>query len=161
MKVLMVHKTYKGGVAVHVKEISEGLRRKGVEVSEITRNEDLGLTSFFTSYPKMKEVFKEWGRKYDIIHAHDWSIAYPAIKSGIKNLVATFHAFPTNFFASFFQNNCIKKLNERAIVVSPSMKRNYKNATYIPNGVNLNFFKKVKTIKRNKLLVGIGQNYNK
>jgi glycosyltransferase involved in cell wall biosynthesis len=160
MKVLMVHKTRRGGVAIHVKEISEELRKKGIEVEEITRNEDLKLTSFWKSYFKMKTFFKKWSKEYDIIHCHDWSSAYPALKTKIKNLIATFHAFPTNVVANYFENYCIKKLGERAIVVSPKMKKIYKNSTLILNGVNLSIFKKYRNIKRIKNLVGLAQQYN-
>jgi len=118
MKILMVHKTHKGGVAVHVKEIIKELQKRGIEVKEITRNENLKLTSFLNSYFKMKSYFKKWDKEYDIIHTHDWSITYPAIKANIKNLVATFHGFPTSILATIFQNYCINKLNENAIVVS-------------------------------------------
>jgi len=152
MKVLIVHKTYKGGVGVHVKEISNELRKKGIQVDEVTRNEDLKFTSFFTSYFKLRDLYKKWSKEYDIIHTHDWSITYPATKSNINNLVATFHAFPTNLVASYFQNFCISNLNERAIVVSPSMKRKYRRATYIPNGVNLNLFRPIENKKREKNL---------
>jgi glycosyltransferase involved in cell wall biosynthesis len=159
MKVLMVHKTSKGGVAVHVKEVARELRKMGIEVKEISRNEDLGITSFVKSYFKMRELFKKWSREYDIIHTHDWSIAYPAIKAKIKNLVATFHAFPTNFIANYFQTYVIRKLKSRAIVVSPRMKKYYVEATCIPNGVNLNFFRPLK-VKREEI-AGIAQEYNK
>jgi len=160
MKVLMVHKTRIGGVAIHVKEISEELRKKGIEVEEITRNEDLKLTSFWKSYFKMKTLFKKWSKEYDIIHCHDWSITYPALKANIKNLVATFHGFPLNIVANYFENYCIKKLREKAIVVSPNMKKIYKTSTLIPNGVNLSIFKKYEDIERIKNLVGLVQKYN-
>jgi glycosyltransferase involved in cell wall biosynthesis len=160
MKVLMVHKTRKGGVAIHVKEISRELRKIGIKVDEITRNEDIKLGNFFESYAKMKKLFSRWSKEYDIIHCHDWSIAYPALKANIKNLVATFHAFPTNPVALFFENYCINNLSYRAIVISPKMKRVYENATLIPNGVNLSIFKKYKNIKRVKNLVGLAQKYN-
>jgi glycosyltransferase involved in cell wall biosynthesis len=160
MKVLMVHKTRKGGVAIHVKEISRELRKRGIKVDEITRNEDIKLGNFFESYSKMRKLFSRWSKEYDIIHCHDWSITYPALKSNIKNLVATFHALPTNPIASFFENYCIKNLSYRAVVISPKMKRVYKEATLIPNGVNLSIFKKYKNIKRVKNLVGLAQRYN-
>lgn len=160
MKVLMVHKTYKGGVAVHVKEISKELKMRGIKVDEITRNEDLKLKNFRKSYFKMKTLFKKWSREYDIIHTHDWSITYPALKANTKNLVSTFHAFPTNIVAKFLQNYCIKELKWRAIVVSPSMQQVYRNSSYIPNGVNLKTFKSVKKIKRRKNLIGLAQKYN-
>jgi glycosyltransferase involved in cell wall biosynthesis len=160
MKVLMVHKTRIGGVAIHVKEISRELRKRGIKVDEITRNEDIKLGNFFGSYSKMKKLFSRWSKEYDIIHCHDWSIAYPALKANIKNLVATFHALPTNPIASFFENYCIKNLSYRAIVISPKMNKVYKEATLIPNGVNLSIFKKYKNIKRIKNLVGLAQRYN-
>jgi glycosyltransferase involved in cell wall biosynthesis len=160
MKVLMVHKTRIGGVAIHVKEISSELRKIGIKVDEITRNEDLELRSFLHSYTKMKKLFSKWSKEYDIIHCHDWSITYPALKANIKNLVATFHGFPLNIVANYFENYCIKKLREKAIVVSPKMKKIYKNATLIPNGVNLSIFKKYRNIKRLKNLVGLAQQYN-
>jgi glycosyltransferase involved in cell wall biosynthesis len=160
MKVLMVHKTYKGGVAVYVKEVSRELRRNGLIVEEITRNEDLKIRSFQKSYFKMKSLFKKWSKEYDVIHTHDWSITYPAIKANAKNLIATFHAFPTNPVAKFFQNYCIKKLSNRAIVVSPKMKESYRNSTFISNGVNLKIFKKCENIKRNSNLAGLAQSYN-
>jgi len=160
MRVLMVHKTRKGGVAIHVKEISRELRKRGIKVDEITRNEDIKSRNFFESYAKMKKLFSRWSKEYDIIHCHDWSITYPALKSNIKNLVATFHALPTNPIASFFENYCIKNLSYRAVVISPKMKRVYKEATLIPNGVNLSIFKKYKNIKRVKNLVGLAQRYN-
>ncbi|MEM5855109.1 MAG: glycosyltransferase [Candidatus Aenigmatarchaeota archaeon] len=96
-----------------------------------------------------------------MIHTHDWSITYIALRSGIKNVIATFHAFPTNFIAKYFENYCINSLGNRAIVVSPSMKRKYKRSTYIPNGVNLTFFKPLKEVERKNLLVGIAQKYNR
>ncbi|MFH8093037.1 MAG: glycosyltransferase family 4 protein [Candidatus Aenigmatarchaeota archaeon] len=161
MRILMVYKTYKGGVAVHVKEVSRELERKGIEVSGITRNEDLGLSSFFSSYFKLRKLFVKWSKKYDIIHTHDWSITYIALRSGIKNVIATFHGFPTNFIAKYFENYCINSLGNRAIVVSPFMKRKYKRSTYIPNGVDLTFFKPLKEVERKKLLVGILQKYNR
>jgi glycosyltransferase involved in cell wall biosynthesis len=160
MRVLMVHKTRKGGVAIHVKEISRELRKRGIKVDEITRNEDIKSRNFSESYAKMKKLFSRWSKEYDIIHCHDWSITYPALKSNIKNLVATFHAFPTNPVALFFENYCINNLSYRAIVISPKMKRVYENATLIPNGVNLSIFKKYKNIKRVKNLVGLAQRYN-
>lgn len=160
MKVLMVHKTYMGGVAVHVKEISRELKMRGIEVDEVTRNEDLKLRNFRKSYFKMKSLFEKWGREYDIIHTHDWSLTYPALKANTKNLVATFHAFPTNIVANFFQNYCIKELKWKAIVVSPNMKQTYRNSSYIPNGVNLKIFKSIKKIRRKKDLVGLAQKYN-
>jgi len=156
----MIHKTHKGGVGIHVKEISENLRKRGIEVTEITRNEDLRMYSFLDSYFKMKYLFSKWSKEYDIIHTHDWSITYPAIKANVKNLVATFHAFPTNPIASIFQNYCIKKLKNRAITISPKMKRVYKFSTYIPNGVNLQIFRKFRSIKRRENLVGLAQKYN-
>lgn len=161
MRILMVHKTYKGGVAIHVREISKELRKKGFEIKEITRNEDLKLKDFITSYFKLEKLFKEWGKNYDVIHTHDWSITYPALRAKVKNLVSTFHAFPTNLFATYFENYCIKELGERAIVVSPKMKRHYPSSTYIPNGVNLDFFRKSSKIKREKNLLGIAQEYNR
>lgn len=154
----MVHKTYKGGVAVYVKEVSRELRRAGMSVDEITRNEDLKITSFRKSYSKMKSLFRKWSKEYDVIHTNDWSITYPAIRANIKNLIATFHAFPTNYPAKIFQNYCIRKLKNRAIVISPNMKRVYKNSTYIPNGVNLKIFKRKGKIKKG--LVGLAQKYS-
>ena len=157
----MVHKTYYGGVAIHVKEVSNELKKHKISTEEITRNEDLNLKSFITSYFKIKSLAKNWSKNYDIIHSHDWSITYPIIKAGVKNLVASFHAFPTNPIANYFENYCIKKLGKFAIVVSPLMKRVYKNATYIPNGVNIKLFKPNPNIKRERLLCGIAQKYNK
>lgn len=153
----MVHKTYKGGVAVVVKETSRELRKLGIKVDEITRNEDLKILSFTKSYFKLKSLFKKWSQEYDVIHTHDWSITYPAIKADVKNLVATFHAFPTNYAAKIFQNYCIRNLKSRAIVISPNMKRVYKNSTYIPNGVNLKIFKRKGKLKKG--LVGLAQKY--
>lgn len=161
MKVLMVHKTYKGGVSVHVKSIFKELLKRGFEVHEITRNEDLRFNSFICSYWKLKKLFGVWSLEYDIIHAHDWSIVFPGVQSNLKNLVGTFHALPTNPLAKYFEDKSIKKLGRRAIVVSPKMKRIYHNATLIPNGVDLNLFKPLKNVKRERLLVGIAQEYNK
>lgn len=160
MKVLIVHKTYRGGVAVHVKEISRDMRKRGIKVDEITRNEDLKMLSFRKSFFKMKKMFEKWSSEYDVIHVHDWSIAYPALKANKKNIVATFHAFPTNVVARYFENYCIRKLKSNAIVISPSMKKIYKNTTYIPNGVNLQIFKKNPSVKREKNLVGLAQKYS-
>jgi len=156
----MFHKKREGGVSIHVKEVSRELKKMGFRVDEITRNEDLRLTSFFTSYHRMKLLFKKLSRKYDVIHCHDWSIAYPALKASIKNLVATFHAFPTNPVAKIFEDYCINQLSFRAIVISPRMKRIYNNATLIPNGVNLSIFRKLESIRRVKNLVGLAQKYN-
>ena len=161
MKVLMVHKTYRGGVAIHVKEVSRELKKKGIKVKEITRNEDLKYRSFYTSYWRMRKLFRKWSYKFDVIHCHDWSIAYPGVRERIKNMIATFHGLPTNFLAKYFEDYCIKRLRDRAIVISPKMKRVYREATYIPNGVNLKFFKPVKSVEREELLVGLAQKYNK
>lgn len=110
MKILIVHKTHKGGVAVNVKEIKKELERRGIIVDEITRNEDLKLSSFKKSYFKMKSLFKKWSGEYDVIHVQDWSIAYPAVRAKIQNAVATFHGFPTNIIANFSRNIVLKNL---------------------------------------------------
>lgn len=158
MKVLLVHKTKVGGVSVHVREVKRQLARSGVRVNEVTRVEGLSAKSFLESYGKMKRFFSEHGPEYDVVHAHDWSIAYPALRAGLKNLVATFHGFPTHPIARAFEDYCIKRLGKRAVVISPTMKRRYPDATYIPNGVDLKLFKP--SGRRTPGLVGVAQKYN-
>lgn len=164
MDVLLVHKTKIGGVAVHVKYLKKYLERKGFEVKEITRNEDLKMDSLVKSYQRMKDLFKRWEKDYDVIHAHDWSIALPAVRAGIKNLVVTLHGLPTNFVAKYFNDYIVKKLKNRVIVVSPYMLKRYPYATYIPNGVDLEVFKKYNIgnrTNRNVMILGVAQEYNK
>lgn len=158
MKVLMVHKTRIGGVSAHVSDLKKELIKQKFKVDEVSRVEDLGFGGFLSSYFKMKKFFRKMSSKYNVIHVHDWSLAYPAIKSGIKNLVCTFHGFPTHFIAKIFQNYCIKKLDSRAVVVSLKMVVN--GANYIPNGVDLNLFKASKKFRRDMNLVGVAQKYN-
>jgi len=160
MKILMLHTQKTGGVAIHVSEILNELRKRNFSVDEITRDDDLKIDSFAQSYFKLKKLGKKWSKDYDLIHAHDWSIVYPLLRGGVKNVVATFHALPTNPLARIFQDYCIKKLGKNAIVISPKMHRRYTSATLINNGVNLTFFKKLRG-HRDATLVGMAQQYNK
>jgi glycosyltransferase involved in cell wall biosynthesis len=156
MRILFVYVTRTGGVATYIKEISAELNKIGVEVQEITRNEDLRTASFGKSYLKLKRLAEIWSKEFDIIHAHDWSICYPLLK--IKNLVCTFHGFGTNPLAKAFENYCIWRLGKRAIVVSPRMKAKFPRATAIMEGVDLVAFRPFK--KKPVYDVGICQAYN-
>ncbi len=159
MRILLIHKTKRGGVAVHVRYLKEYLEKKGHEVAEITRNEDLKLTSFAKSYSKLKELYRKWSSEYDVIHAHDWSIAYPGVKSGIKNLIATFHGLPTSPIAKYFEDYSVKELGRRAVVISPYMLKYYPEAQYIPPAVDPDVFRRMEGfVVENR--VGIAQSYN-
>jgi glycosyltransferase involved in cell wall biosynthesis len=152
MKILMVHKTRVGGVARYVYEVKKKLERKGHSVNEVTRLEDLKRKRFWQAVVPLRKTAGE----YDVVHSHDWSIAIGLL--GLENHVATFHGFPTNPFAFVMQNRCIKVMGKRAIVVSPRMKRRYKNATMIVEGVDLEEFKPKK--KKFEGVVGVCQGYN-
>jgi len=159
MRVLMIHKTKKGGVAIHVKNVKRELEKKGIEVVEITRNETLRISSFIKSYHKLKHLYTKWSKEYDIIHAHDWSIAYPAVRANIPNLVVTLHGFATNPIGDIFEKIIIKKLKWKVIVVSPAMLKKFPDATYLPNGIDLKNFKKKENISRKRKKAGIAQKY--
>jgi|GEM_PF-3512977 len=161
MRILLLHKTRKGGVGVYVRYVKKELEKEGHTVVEVTRNEDLEVTSFTKSIGILKKRTKLWKTEFDIIHANDWSIVFPLLREGAENLVATFHALPTNPVAKIFQDYCVKKLKERAVVISPFMKKEYKKATYIPNGVDLALFKRNRKRTKGSLTAGVAQNYNK
>jgi len=161
----MVEKTRIGGVHMHVRSVANELRRLGFDVDIITRVEDLGQPHFIQSYQYMKKFFSKLAQEYDVVHAHDWSIAYPAVRAGINNLIATFHGFPRHLFAEFFQNAAVSMLGNRAVVVSPKMLLKYACATYIPNGVDVNIFKRINTAKIfsrfSPCYLGIAQKYSR
>lgn len=160
MRILMVEKTRVGGVHVHVSSVAKELRKLGHEVNIITRVEDLGFSSFVDSYSAMKKFFAKKAQQYDIIHAHDWSIVYPAIRAGVGNLVATFHGLPTTFIAKYFQDTAIRALGSRAVVISPRMLITYPSATYVPNGIDPNIFLPNRPGKQDEVLVlGVAQKY--
>lgn len=126
LRVLMLSWEYPprviGGLATHVKHLTEELRNIGVEIILLTCNypgapetERLGNmtvkrvesytapTSDFASWVLLMNInmereavktVKEWGR-VDIVHAHDWLVAKPAIS--IKHLcraplISTIHS---------------------------------------------------------------------
>lgn len=161
MRILLLHKTRKGGVGVYVRYVKKELEKEGHTVVEVTRNEDLNVDSFMKSIGTLRKRARLWKTEFDIIHANDWSIVFPLLLEGTENLVATFHAFPTNPAARVFQDYCIRKLKGRAIVISPSMKKKYKGATYIPNGVDLALFRRIKKRAKDSLKAGVAQSYNK
>ncbi|BBL45437.1 glycosyl transferase group 1 [Nanobdella aerobiophila] len=160
MRVLFVEKAKIGGVNIHIEYVKKELEKRGTEVDVITRNEDLKLPSFISSYRKLKELYEKWSKEYDIIHAHDWSIAYPAVKANIKNLIVTLHGSPANPLAKYFEDHIVKKLGKRVVVISPKMLKKYPETTYIPNGVDLDLFKRYENIERENYLAGIFQKYN-
>jgi glycosyltransferase involved in cell wall biosynthesis len=153
MKILMLYKTKTGGVARYVYEVKKQLIKHGYDVIEITRNEELNKRSFLLSFKVLREIKKI---KVDVIHTHDWSITYPVL--GYKNLVATFHGLPTNPIAKLFQDYSIFRLKEKAIVVSPKMKKAYPMSTLILEGVDLNEFRPKKLDRI--FDIGVCQSYN-
>lgn len=160
MNILHLHKTRRGGVAIHVSYVKSELEDSSHDVDEISRNEDLDSDSFLRSYHLLQEESKAWSDDYDVIHAHDWSLAFPLIRAGVKNLVATFHAFPTNPVARLFQDYAISRLGPRAVVISPKMKLRYQDASYIPNGVDLKLFRRTGE-SHDGFRVGVAQGYKK
>ena len=112
-----------GGLARHVSELSAALHKNGVEVDVITINENenspekefvggvrvwrvrpyhlvprdfiSGILQYnIAMLEKALELFLD-GADYDLIHAHDWLVAYAAraVKHALKRpLVATIHA---------------------------------------------------------------------
>jgi len=145
----------KGGVWRYVSEISKALKKKGVDVEILSRDEDL-KTNFFGSFLKLRKAIRR--KKYDVLMAEDWSIALPLL--GTKNLFCTFNALSPNFPANLLQKFVYILLKDKVIVVSEYLKKFFPRAHVVEEGVNLDFFKPKRTNKKARgfFLIGFAQN---
>ena len=79
MRILILLKTWPGGVGGGVKNIIEEFRKLDHNVEVIAREEDLKIHSFLKSILKIRKIIRESVENYDIIFTQDWSLAFPLI----------------------------------------------------------------------------------
>jgi len=159
MKILVLLKTWPGGVGVAVKNYVREFEKQGHEVKTISRKEDMGIYSLAKSiFPirnKVKELMKK--NNYDIIYTKDWSLAFP--------LIFPYPLFKKKHYCGFggLQNGTISKvlqkivgriLGKRLICYGDPVKKKFPNANKIFNGINISSFKPLKGEKRIKNSVG-------
>lgn len=145
MKILMIFIRWPGGVGEVIRNISKEFRKLGHEVDVISREDDIGLyslaSSIFPLRKRIKKLMKE--KRYDIIYAHDWSMAFP--------LLFPYRIFKKKFFCIFygnqmgltrsFQKIVGKIMGNHLIVVGDLNKKKFLKAHLIRNAVNMNKFK--------------------
>lgn len=145
MKILIILKKHKGGVGVVIKYISKELRKLGYTVKIISREDDLKVYSLLRSIPilrkKVNELMKNEG--YDIIHTHDWSLAFP--------LIFPYPIYKDKHFCSFYGNQpgitvimqilIGKMMGDHLIVAGSLNKKRFPKSTLNPNAVYIKDFK--------------------
>ena len=81
MKILIVYRTQKDFTGKSIKDIKEGLEKKGYHVDSVSRNEDLNFPTLTSSMDGLKDfvIKKDKIENYDLIYTQDWSIAFPLL----------------------------------------------------------------------------------
>jgi len=133
VKILHVIRRNRGGVGTYVEEVSRELRKLGHEVSVISREDDLGVTSLTGSFGKLQRAVRK--EDADVINAHDWSIAMPLLD--VKGLVTTFHGYegPPKIWLQKFVGGRTK-----LVVVSNKMGMLFPSAAVVREGVDMKKF---------------------
>lgn len=145
MKILIILSRWKGGVGVHVENISRELKKMGHEVYILAREDDLHLSSFLKSVIPMRRKIINLMKynKYDIIYTQDWSIAlslifpYPLFKN------KHFCMFHGNQFGlgRVLQNIIGNIMGGNVFVIGDSLKERFKKSNLNYAGVDFDYFK--------------------
>jgi len=170
MRILILLKTWPGGVGTVIKNISKELEKRGHKVKIISREEDLEIDSFVKSISPIRKKVKQLMKKenYDIIYTQDWSLAFPLIfpyPIFRKQHFCMFHGNQPGW-ARIFQNIIGSIMGRKLLVVGDGLKRRFPKSNLIYNGVDLEIFKPKRKIKRIKDGVGFANwktdtyNYN-
>ena len=171
MRILILLKTWSGGIGTVVKNISKELEKRGHRVKIISREEDLKINSFVKSIFPIRKKVKQLMKKenYYIIYTQDWSLAFPLIfpyPIFRKQHFCMFHGNQPGG-ARIFQNIMGNIMGRKLVVVGDSLKKRFSKSNLVYNGVDLKKFKKIKKIKKIKNSVGFANwptdeyNFNK
>jgi glycosyltransferase involved in cell wall biosynthesis len=151
MRILVLLKTWPGGVGGGVKNIIEELEKLGHEVNVIARKEDLKIYSFLKSIFTIRKIIKDKGKNYDIIYTHDWSLAFPLfflLPIYRKKHFSMFHGYQ-NGIGGLLQYLVAKLLGKHLLVMAPSLKKRFPWANINYCGVDLEKFKDLKKKRKN------------
>ena len=146
MKTLHVTNNYPSKLnpvfGIFVKEQIESLRKQNIECDVFFINgREKGIKEYLISIFKLRNFLKN--NKYDAIHCHHSLSALCLIFTFNfhKNIITSFQNDPINEMKIFF--NLIKFFSNHLIFKNNSKLIQGTNSHYVPNGVNLNFFKPI------------------
>jgi glycosyltransferase involved in cell wall biosynthesis len=140
MKILIILKTWPGGVGAVVQNVITEFEKRGHIVKTISRQEDLKIKSFVKSIIPLRRKVKELMEKenYDIIYTQDWSLALPFLF--MKKHFCMFHGIQPGWIR-ILQDFVGKIMNKRLAVVGPNLKKRFPKASLIYNAVDFDMFK--------------------
>jgi len=136
MKILILIKCWKGGVGGVMRSIIPILQKKGHQVEVISREDDLNIFSMKNSFFPLRRLIKE--KEYDILYTQDWSLAIPFLS--YKKHYCCFHGLNLKHQGKPFQYIVGKIMGKKLIAVGPPVKKKFKKAHLVNNGVDLNKF---------------------
>lgn len=151
MRILILLKTWPGGVGGGVKNVIKELEKLGHQVNVIAREEDLKIYSFLKSIFIIRKIIKDKGKNYDIIYTHDWSLAFPLffpLPIYRKKHFCMFHGNQFGF-GRILQNITGRMMEKRLLVIGDSLKKRFKKSNLVYAGVNLTQFKPLGKKRKN------------
>lgn len=141
--ILFIVGKWEGGVGNVIKGYEKYLNRRGYKVYTLSREQDLGCSSFKGSIRKIRKAVKK--RHYDKIITNDWSLALPLlfpwpVKSKVHYCL--FHG-EQDGIGSLFQMyiGWVMETFGRLMVVGPGLKKKFTKSKAVYNGVDLEIFK--------------------
>ena len=146
-KILIVLRKWEDeeGVGKAVKNIKEGLEKKGWKVDAVSREDDLKINSMSASMGPLKEFIKvkDEAENYDVIYTQDWSLAFPLLfpkKVFKEKHFCFFHNIQPGENTKVFQKIVGNMLGEKLVVRTEELKEKFPKSTLASDGVKHKLF---------------------
>ncbi len=139
MRILICSNELTGGVGRVVDETKQELIDRGHEVVSCERR-DIGTFNFFEGFKEVRRFIRKAMKEYNIVYLQDWSIALPCV--GLKGSVyCCFHGINPSLVGRVLQRVVAWGFKGRLIVVSENLRRTFRGAFVVNNGVNTKVFR--------------------